>query len=177
MITILADENNSGVGRKLYEGFLARNIEADYISVENVEVKPCYSCGGCTDKTYGKCVVRDDGDWIYPKLVKSDTMILVTPIVFGSYSFKLKRVYDKCAVIGDRHYKVRNHELVKCGLAKISHIYAVGVKDHCTEEEKAAFQALVRENIIITSTQGKAYVVNNDIDHNAINEMVGEMSI
>lgn len=177
MIVILADDKSNGLGKSLYEGFLARNIEAEYIPVENVDVKPCYSCGGCTNKTYGKCIVRDDGDWIYPKVAKTDKIILVTPIIFGSYSFKLKRVYDKCAVIGDRHYRVDNGELVKGGIGKIKKIYAVGYKDNCSAQEKAAFEALVRENLIITRAKGKAYVVHNNIDNGEINNMVEEMSL
>jgi multimeric flavodoxin WrbA len=178
MITIIADENNCDIGRKLQEGFLTKHLESNFISLENVEVKPCYSCGGCTYKTYGECVFRDDDDWILRKIIKSDTLILVTPVTFGSYSFKVKRVFDKFGLIGDRHYQVINRELVKGGIqGELKNIFAVGVKDNCKLDEKAAFEALVRENLIITTALGKSYVVNTNISNETINRMVEEMSV
>lgn len=176
MIAILADETQGNIGRKLYESCLKRQVEAEYIPVMNLDVKPCYNCNGCTDRTYRKCVVRDDGDLILPKLVRPEVLILVTPIVFGGYSFRLKRAFDKCAVIGDWHYKVRNHELVKSGLGNFKRIYAVGVKDKVSSKEKEAFEALLRENNIITDTQGKAYTVSNEIDDRTIDKMAEEIS-
>lgn len=116
MVTIIADEGIYKIGEKLKESLQEKMLDVDYISLENVDVKPCISCGGCTYKTYGKCVIRDDGDWIYPKLIKSEVQIYLTPITFGSYSFKTKRVLDKCALIMDRHYIVENKELVKGGM-------------------------------------------------------------
>ncbi|MFT4145459.1 MAG: NAD(P)H-dependent oxidoreductase [Mobilitalea sp.] len=85
MIAIIADEGNCQIGLELQQTLLAQGVQVEYISLEKVNVKPCVSCGGCTYKTYGKCVVRDDGDWIYPKVIGAEAVIFVTPITFGSY--------------------------------------------------------------------------------------------
>ena len=99
MITILSDDTNQNIGKRVYEGLCKRDAEAEYISIDEVNVGPCFSCGGCTDKTYGECIHRDDGDWIFGRLVRSNIMVWVTPVTWGSYSFKTKRVLDKCALI------------------------------------------------------------------------------
>jgi Multimeric flavodoxin WrbA len=88
MITIVADEGNGQIGAELFRELSRRDVEGEYISLEGVQVKPCISCGGCTYKTYGRCVTRDDGDWIYPQIIKADVLIFVTPITYGSYSLK-----------------------------------------------------------------------------------------
>ena len=159
MITIIADEGNNEVGSELYQALLSKGIEADYIPLENVDVKPCVNCGGCSDKTYGRCVVRDDGDWIYPKVVRSDALVFVTPVVFGGYSFKLKRVLDKFGLFMDRRYFVVNGELVKGGLpGRTFKCFAVGVSERGDANEANAFKRLFSELLIITRGAGRAYV-------------------
>jgi multimeric flavodoxin WrbA len=134
-------------------------VESDYISLEHTDVKPCVNCGGCSSKTYGRCVVRDDGDWIYPKVVRSDALILVTPIVFGGYSFKLKRVLDKFGLFMDRRYYVVNGELTKGGLSdRIFKCFAVGFNAKNDDRDATAFKRLFHELLTITQGAGRAYV-------------------
>lgn len=162
MITIIADEGNNHIGKELFQELTLKGTESDYVSLEGVQVKPCVSCGGCTYKTYGKCVIRDDGDWIYPKVLRSEVLIFVTPITFGSYSFKTKRVFDKFALVMDRHYFIENKELVKGGmLGRQFKFFTVGINENCIPEEIDAFKKVFRENLIITRGVGKAFIVEN----------------
>jgi len=176
MIAILSDDEKQKVGLKIYEALKNRNIDAEYISVTQADVKPCYSCGGCTDKTYGKCVIRDDGDKIFPKLLNADILLVVSPLMWGSYSFKMKRVLDKISVIGDRHYFVKQGELVKKMQGNIKRFYAIGVKDVCSDKEKEVFSNLVSENINIMSTQGNSFVMASNISENEISKIAEEVS-
>jgi multimeric flavodoxin WrbA len=157
LITIIADEGKNRIGNELYDALISQGVQAEYVSLENVEVKPCVNCGGCTYKTYGRCVVRDDGDWIYPKVLLSDVLIIVTPVVFESYSFKLKRVLDKFGLFMDRHYFVVNGEMTKGGMPdRTFKCFAVGVSESDAEGE--AFKKLFHELLTITRGAGKAYV-------------------
>jgi len=176
MLTILSDDTNQRVGQQLYQGLCDKSVEAEYISIADANIEPCYSCGGCTDKTYGKCIVRDDADRILSRLIRSDIMVLVTPVTWGSYSFKTKRILDKCAVIGDRHYHVKNGEMVKGRLGNNHHFYVIGVKDQCSAEEKEVFKNLVAENIKIMDINGNSYVVEPGTSDDIILKIVEEMS-
>lgn len=176
MIVVLSDDEKQEVGLKIYEALKARNIDTDYISVNEADVKPCYSCGGCTDKTYGKCVVRDDEDKILPKLLNSDTWLLVSPLMWGSYSFKMKRVLDKVALIGDRHYFVKQGELVKKMGGNVSEFYAIGVKENCSAKEKEVFSNLVSENVNIMSVQGNSFILDSSISDEEILKIAEEVS-
>lgn len=177
MITVIADEGKSQIGSELFQGLIAKGIQADYISLDGVQVKPCVSCGGCTYKTYGKCVVRDDGDWIYPKVIEADVLIFVTPITFGSYSFKMKRVVDKFGLIMDRHYFLDNRELVKGGMqGRQFKFFVLGIKENCIDEEIEAFQKLHSENLIITRGKGKVYIVNIGFNLETKNQIIEEVS-
>jgi hypothetical protein len=159
MITILSDHTEVGerLNKKLRDG----KIETEFISLTDLDVGPCYSCGGCTDKTYGQCIHRDDADIILPKLMKTDVLVMVNPIKWGSYSFKMKRVFDKCAVIGDRHYYCKKGELVKGKIGRVHTLVAIGVKDQWKNDEKSAFKNLVVENIKIMNIKGSVYMVDD----------------
>ncbi len=174
-IVILSDDAKQNVGIRIHKELYNQNIESEYISVSEAEVKPCLSCGGCTDKTYGKCIIRDDGDKIFPKLLVADVWLLVSPLTWGAYSFKMKRVLDKLALIGDRHYFVKQGELVKKMNGNIKKFYAIGVKDNCSTKEKDVFSHLIAENINIMSIEGDSFVVNSDISDNDISNMTKEV--
>jgi multimeric flavodoxin WrbA len=177
MVTIIADEGKNQIGAELYQGFITKGVQAEYISLEHVEVKPCVNCGGCTYKTYGKCTVRDDGDFIYPKVLRSDVLIFVSPISFGGYSFKLKRVLDKFVLVMDRHYFVENKEIVKGGKLgnKKFKFFAIGDKENCIEDEIIAFQNLVHENLVITRGIGKAYIAEKSLSEEMRNQIIEEV--
>lgn len=178
MVTIIADEGRHKIGEKLKERLQEKMLDVDYISLEDVEVKPCINCGGCTYKTYGKCVIRDDGDWIYPKLIKSDVQIYLTPITFGGYSFKTKRVLDKCALIMDSHYFVENRELVKGGMkGKQFKMLLIGVNQNTIEDEITAFHKLFQEILIIARGVGKSYIIDSVQDTQTIDNIVKEVNL
>jgi multimeric flavodoxin WrbA len=173
MITIIADEGQYKNGYEIYQALNAQGAQADYVPLDNVVVKPCVNCGGCTNKTYGSCVVRDDGDWIYPKIAKSEVLVLVTPVVFGSYSFKLKRVLDKLGLFMDRHYFLVNGELTKGGMPdRTFKCFAVGVTQNAAESD--VFKKLFQELLTITRGEGKAFVTGTALSGETISDIVKE---
>lgn len=172
---ILSDDAMQTVGDKLYETLRKKHVDVQYISVSNMDVKPCYNCGSCTCKTFGRCVVRDDGDKIYKELIKATTWIIVTPITWGAYSFLMKRVLDKLALIGDRHYYVKGKELVK-RMKHDLHFYVIGIKEKCSLQENEVFQKLVRENLSIMSAQGEGFVLEHELSQEGIVQIARKVS-
>lgn len=173
---IISDDANQKVGKLLGEEFSKQNIEVKYINVSKVDVKPCYGCGGCNYKTYGKCIVRDDGDIIYPILINAQIWIIVTSLTWGTYSFQTKRVLDKIALIGDKHYYVKGKELVKSIQGNLQKYYAIGIKDECSIKEKEVFSNLVAENVNIMGISGGSFIVDNNITKAQIQKIVKEIS-
>jgi multimeric flavodoxin WrbA len=58
--------------------------------------------GGCThcDECYRvrRCVIRDDMDFIYPKLIEADRLIIAAPIYFMGVCAQAKLLIDRCQV-------------------------------------------------------------------------------
>ncbi len=63
------------------------------IVLNDLDFRPCQECGKC-DKT-GECVLCDDMRLVYRKLDASDTVIIASPIFFGSVSAQLKMMIDR----------------------------------------------------------------------------------
>lgn len=174
MITILCDKAASVQGLSMYERLVEAQRDIRYFDLGNMEIAPCYACRGCEEKTYGRCVVRDDADIILPCLMRSSIIAVLTPIVFGGYSFQTKRVVDKFNLIGDRHYYYRNGELTK-RLPPGTRYYVVGIHNGADRGEIKAFKQLVTETITIGSWEGKPIVIPDETDDfdNLIREMAG----
>lgn len=177
MITIISDGKMNYIGEELVKELTGKGLQTEYISLEGVTIKPCTNCGGCTYKTYGKCVVRDDGDWIFPKVIQSDVILFVTPIVFGSYSFPIKRLFDKFALIMDRYYYIENKELVKGGMqGKRFKFFVLGATDIILAEEEQAFLKLHHENLRITRGVGRVFFMDSILTTDMKKQITEEVS-
>ena len=159
MITILADDKTNELGRAVFDKFKQRGHDVKFFDLKNINIKPCYACYGCEEKTYRRCIVRDDADLLIPYIAQSKVLIAITQITYGSYSFKMKRAIDKgFYLITDKHYGIKNGELVTGLKSRDKCFYAVGVHDNVDEMEIRAFEQLVSETLNIVCWDGKAIV-------------------
>lgn len=173
MIAILADETCEEIGRKAEHWLREKGKETAFISTAGLQIGTCYSCGYCSTKEYGKCFQKDDMETILRILVKSETMIVVSPVIFGSYSSGIKMVLDRICVICDSHYYVVKGEMVKGMRSDLEHFEVIGVKKDCREREWEYFQSLVLENIKIMNRKGHAFLLkkNDEIGINTETDM------
>jgi multimeric flavodoxin WrbA len=63
--------------------------------LRDLKVADCVECFGCWVKTPGQCVIDDAAREIAYKMPRSDMIVYVSPIVFGGYSYELKKVLDR----------------------------------------------------------------------------------
>ena len=161
MVTILADKTMSRMAQEMYDKITAAHNEAKYFNLQDMKIEPCIACRACEEKVYGRCVVRDDADLILPSFARSRTIIIFTPIVFGGYSFQVKRAIDKISLIGDRHYYYQNGELVKGNLTGMNY-YVIGIQDGKDPEEAELFRQFVAETVKIANWTGRAIVMPQD---------------
>lgn len=167
MITVISDGSVSDCGKAIQKSLENKGANSVHLPLDKAVLKPCLGCGGCETKTYKRCVFRDDGDRILPYIAQSDTLVIITPVVFGGYSYQTKLVVDKLALLGDHHYFMNKGELVK-GKESDTRYFAIGISDGCGEKEARAFEYLVNENLNITGWRGKAILLKSDCDANAI---------
>ncbi len=66
----------------------------DYFRLNDMDIKPCQNCGGCTETRV--CVIKDKMQQIYPAVRKADRVILASPIYFSGLSAQAKIMIDRC---------------------------------------------------------------------------------
>jgi multimeric flavodoxin WrbA len=77
------------------------------INVDKLKISPCKEYYACSKD--GKCVIRDDMDDAYPKLLNDDIIIVASPIFFYGVTAQLKAFIDRCqAPWAVKQFKVQN---------------------------------------------------------------------
>ena len=130
-----------------------RQYGADKIEtfkLRHIRINPCLGCFNCWLKTPGQCVHHGDkGGEILQAILKSNKVILYTPIVFGGYSSELKKMVDRLLPMvlpffkkahGETHHPPR--------YPTFPHIIGIGV--HPAPDKKIAecFKTLVGRNAL-----------------------------
>lgn len=68
-------------------------IEEEEIGRDNLAF--CIGCFGCWVKKPGECVMNDRISQINRKLMNSDVVIYLSPVIFGQFSANMKNVIDR----------------------------------------------------------------------------------
>ncbi|MCK5008559.1 MAG: flavodoxin family protein [Spirochaetales bacterium] len=84
------------------KGAKSYQAEIEKIVVDKLKITPCREYYGCLRD--GNCVIRDDMDDIYPKLISADAIIVASPIFFYAVSAQLKALIDRCQALWARKY-------------------------------------------------------------------------
>lgn len=87
------------------EGARSQPAEVEKIIVDKLKIAPCREYYGCLRD--GNCVIRDDMDDIYPKLVAADAVIVASPVFFYAVSAQLKALIDRCQALWARKYVLK----------------------------------------------------------------------
>jgi len=88
------------------KGTRSQGAEVEKIVVDRLKIAPCREYYGCLKD--GSCVIRDDMDDIYPKLLEADGIIVASPIFFYGLTAQLKALIDRCQALWARKYILHN---------------------------------------------------------------------
>lgn len=86
----------------------AENVGAqtDKVVLSRLDMAPCRECDNCFDT--GRCVVQDDYQLLYPKLIKAERIALAAPIFFTGLSAQAKILIDRCQCFWARKYVLKD---------------------------------------------------------------------
>ena len=71
----------------------AQTLNIEKIVVSNLKISPCRECRHCSID--GECIVNDDMQQIYPKMIDCDLLIIASPVFFTSVPGYLKAFIDR----------------------------------------------------------------------------------
>ncbi len=87
------------------KGAQSQQAEVEKLVVDKMKITPCREYYGCLKD--GNCVIRDDMDIIYPKLLEADGIIVASPIFFYGVTAQLKALIDRCQALWARRYVLK----------------------------------------------------------------------
>jgi multimeric flavodoxin WrbA len=79
--------------------------QIERIRISGLQFSPCMECHGC-DET-GECVLDDDMEKVYPKLLEADCVILASPIFFYGVTAWTKALIDRVQCLWVRKYRLK----------------------------------------------------------------------
>jgi len=97
-------------------------VERLYLS--DFTLTPCKECHGC-DRT-GNCVILDDMQNVYPRLLEADIVILASPIFFYGVTAWAKALIDRSQAFWARKYLLKDPSLGKEGKKRKGFFISVG---------------------------------------------------
>lgn len=84
------------------KGAASRGATVEKIIVDKLKISPCREYYGCLKD--GRCVIRDDMDAIYHKLLEADVVIVASPMFFYGLTSQLKALIDRSQALWARKY-------------------------------------------------------------------------
>ncbi len=139
-------------------------ISYTYLKLEKMDIQPCRNCGGCSTKTPGECLFKDDTPEVMKSLVKSNLVIMATPIRFGGFNSILKKALDKCALLGLPFFKVDKGSLYHPGRYGETMFTSliIGISRSHSEKQKQSFRQLAKQNAAIMRVPYQAVIVEDN---------------
>jgi multimeric flavodoxin WrbA len=158
---LTGDETLEPVEEALLALLREERTEIRGYQMRDVPLAHCQGCFECWTTTPGLCKTEGDaGREIASALIKSDLVVILTPITFGGYSSEIKKAMDRviCLVLpffrrvgGEVHHSQR--------YPSYPALAAVGVLPAPDEEQARIFRTLVGRNALNMDSPATAVCV------------------
>ncbi|MDF2631275.1 MAG: NADPH-dependent reductase [Symbiobacteriaceae bacterium] len=117
-----------------------------YLKLSEKVLTACRSCGACSYKSPGKCVVADDHHEVMRAAAASNVLVYLSPVRFGGYSSRLKIATEKFMNLGLPYYMVRRGQLLHRMRYGEKSLLTIGVTEMNLAGQEDAFRLLGRRN-------------------------------
>jgi len=87
---------------EMLKGVQKHGAMVEKIFLSDWDISGCRECRRC--EIHGNCVIQDQMQKLYPKLLQAHYVILASPIFFYGVTAQAKRMIDRCQVLWARKY-------------------------------------------------------------------------
>jgi multimeric flavodoxin WrbA len=106
------------------KGARAEGAAVDCLRINDFSIAPCRECLACFRD--GRCVIPDDMQQIYPRLLAADIVVLASPIFFYGVTGWAKSLIDRSQALWARKYVLHDPSLGKEGKIRRGFFISVG---------------------------------------------------
>ena len=91
------------------KGAESQGATTEKIMADKLAITPCKEYYACLKD--GKCVIKDDMDAVYDKLLDADAVIIASPMFFYTVSAQLMVLISRCQALWARKYVLKNMDI------------------------------------------------------------------
>lgn len=88
--------NSATLANQIVKGAESAGANVESVYLNKMNISPCQACYGCRKEDSNGCVIDDDMQAIYPKLLKCDTWVVASPVYWFTMSAQAKLFMDRC---------------------------------------------------------------------------------
>ena len=88
--------------KEFLRGARAAGHETELFILSELKISPCTSCDSCQEN--GQCIINDDMQSMYSKILEADYIVFASPIYFEGVSAQLKAFIDRFQTLWSRKY-------------------------------------------------------------------------
>ncbi len=92
--------NSTILAQQAAEGIASQRGTAELVHLHGMDIKPCHGCDGCRKKPGAPCVIKDDMQSLYKKLIDADGLIISSPVYWFTLSAQTKLFMDRWYALG-----------------------------------------------------------------------------
>jgi multimeric flavodoxin WrbA len=92
--------NSTILAQKIIDGAQSAGAKVNSFYLHKMNIKPCTACDTCKKSDDRFCVIKDDMQKLYPKIIAADGLIVASPIYFFTVSAQMKLFMDRCYALG-----------------------------------------------------------------------------
>jgi multimeric flavodoxin WrbA len=118
--------------KEAVKGTVDAGADVDFMRLREFNILPCVECLSCHKD--GKCVIEDDMQMFYPKLIDMDAIILGSPMFFMGITAWGKAFMDRCQPFWAMKYLLkwefipkermpRRGAFISVGGTKLTHLF------------------------------------------------------
>lgn len=118
----------------------------EFIDLSKLKIAGCIGCFQCWTKTPGKCVIRDDAVNVYPRIAKSNKVLYISKVKYGSYDTIMKTMLERAIPIQQAFIRLlhgETHHVQRNVIPKQAVIIGYG---DISAEEQGIFRQLIERN-------------------------------
>lgn len=143
------DDRLTPIEQALDQALAVRGWEVQRVLLRDLTIAYCKGCFDCWVKTPGMCQTHDAARDVTRALVRSDLLVLLSPVTFGGYSSELKKALDRSiGAVMPFFTRIRGEVHHQARYARYPALLAIGIMAERNADEERIFAALIARNAL-----------------------------
>ena len=92
--------NSTLLAHAIADGARSVGARIETFSLHRLNIRPCTACDKCHAADDRFCVIRDDMQKLYAKILSADGLIYASPVYWFTVSAQMKLFMDRCYALG-----------------------------------------------------------------------------